>query len=467
MKLQVTPSHRKEFSHFVYHSLERMLSPFTGLCNEIGYLKRSSVDPRLITIGGGLTGVHHLLNRPDPGKGGYHIGGVGYFHSETMIKTLAESLERYSQLLSEYTLSHTLEREFLTYKEMKSKYSQILSKENLHFFKPEQFSKKGFPFDPFSEEKPLTWVKVSLFMNDAHENIQKDIQKDIWVPASLLFIGYSSRRRDGEPWLLSAVTTGTAAHITESKATIGAISELIQVDAAMGHWYTNSPLYKIVLDDRVPFLKKFMEKTLNKKNGVIPTFYLLPGRGLPGFNIVCSFEREAPSVPRFAFGLGSDLSLEKALYKAFLEGYGVVGLARLNLFQDKYFLGKDLQALNQETIYDLDSNVSLYAAGHHTAFVREKFSKAKEILASSLPIDWTFEDDAACLHFLKEACSAAKLTLTHTHLTSKEAKEMGFYIERVWSPDLLPLCLPMAVPVSHLGFQAYGGVSHEYPHPYP
>ena len=57
--------------------------------------------------------------------------------------------------------------------------------------------------------------------------------------------------------------------------------------------------------------------------------------------------------------------------------------------------------------------------------------------------------------------------LLYLNLTTHEAKELGFVVTRVWSPDSLSLCLPSMVQKAHARFQAYGGVKHVHPHPYP
>ena len=78
-----------------------------------------------------------------------------------------------------------------------------------------------------------------------------------------------------------------------------------------------------------------------------------------------------------------------------------------------------------------------------------------------------FSSDEECLQFLIDAFESSQKDLFYTDISSLEAKELGFHIARVWSKDLISLSLPSAVPVLHPRFQAYGGVKHEYPHPYP
>ncbi len=454
MKIQTSRQGNHHLSNAVYSKLTRMLSPTLGVVQEIGYMKRSSVDPFLITIGAELTGVHHLLNRNDPGKGGYHIGGGGYFHDEAMIKALSESMERYSQLLSEFHLKGVLPRKFLSYKEMLALQEPLLEKKYLQIFEEKQFADPCFPFSPFDENKPLSWIQMPSL----------DQKRKLWVPTQMLFIGYSCQRPK-EPWISAAVTTGTASHKTREKAILGAISELIQIDAAMGHWYTDAQAIPLHLDGRVKTFLKFQEKVQDLKSGISPRFYLLESRGLPGFNIACVYERPAPHIPQIAVGLGSNTKLERALYQAYLEACGVAGLARLNVYKEKHVHKKTSD--DNTKIYDLDSNIVSYALGSHHELFSKKFPSKGHVKTSDLPPDWTFEHDEEAVQFFLKSFADQKKELLYVDLTPQESRKLGFHIARVWCPDTLPLCLPSAVHKKHPRFADYNGVVHEIPHPYP
>jgi len=93
-------SHLKYKSNQLMHTL---LSPLCGINQEIGYVSRTSFDMKLMVGSAALTGIHVLFNRPNPGRGAYHIGGTGIFPNESMIRILGESVERYAQLMSDFT----------------------------------------------------------------------------------------------------------------------------------------------------------------------------------------------------------------------------------------------------------------------------------------------------------------------------------------------------------------------------
>lgn len=57
--------------------------------------------------------------------------------------------------------------------------------------------------------------------------------------------------------------------------------------------------------------------------------------------------------------------------------------------------------------------------------------------------------------------------LVFVDCTTPEARQLGFYVPRVWSPDTMSLCLPSAPPLNHPRFNAYGGAEDTVePHPY-
>jgi hypothetical protein len=112
--------------------MNQMLSPICGLVQEIGFIKRNKFGARVLTAGADITGVHTLLNRENPGRGAYHTGGAGIFLNEPIIKSLGETVERYSQLIAELTSRN--EFVFASYEEMTQKYDNVLQREYLDLY---------------------------------------------------------------------------------------------------------------------------------------------------------------------------------------------------------------------------------------------------------------------------------------------------------------------------------------------
>jgi thiazole/oxazole-forming peptide maturase SagD family component len=443
-----------DVSHATASLQRRLLSPLCGLVQGISFCVRNHFEPRAIAAGAELTGVHFLLNQPPPKPGFYHIGGGGFFLEESSIRALAESIERYSQFVSWVSGRHAVV--MASYDDLRARKERVIGPDSLRFFSDDQYQRVGFPYEPFDEQMPVGWVKSPSLLDDS----------SIWVPAQLVLVGYLPNPTRGEKRILSAMTTGTATHTIPEQALRNALLELIQIDSAMGHWYSSASASEIMLDERTAAVGEIIRKHFSRYGGV-PRFYWLPNADLPGMTVACVIRDPRGDVPALAVGLGSDLRLPDAMYKALLEAIGVAQLAKMTLVFPTN--GSDAEAPNESEpgqILDLDRNVGFYAQAGHGSYFDSKFSSRSPIPASDLPADST-SDPLEEVRLLVDGFRATKKELVYLDLTTSDIKELRFIAVRVWSPDTLSLCLPSAPPLRHPRFQAYGGLCHEKPHPYP
>ena len=119
-----------------------------------------------------------------------------------------------------------------------------------------------------------------------------------------------------------------------------------------------------------------------------------------------------------------------------------------------------------EEIYDIDKNVALYARGTYESIIKDKFNAHNKVNASDIDADFSGHINSQLKYLIKSFIDASK-DLLFCDLSNTEAKELGFYVPRLWSKDLLSLCFPSAPPKNHSRFLAYGGFSNDAPHPYP
>ena len=245
----------------------RIISPLTGLSRTLGFMMRGRDEPRIIVSGAQLTGVEHLLGR----KSGltYHIGGCGIYTEEALIRSVGETVERYAQVVRPLTADY--ESVFETQASMTEAGRSALVGPFARPFRDEQYAQDTFAYSPLESDSPITWPPTrSLITGETR-----------WAPAQLLYIGYQLRKREGEPWLNSAVTTGSAAHTSPELAVRSALYELIHGDAAMGHWYTDRIAPQVRFGRRTTALKALLDRHLAGSQ-VTPTFHYLE---LPGFNV--------------------------------------------------------------------------------------------------------------------------------------------------------------------------------------
>ena len=205
-------------------------------------------------------------------------------------------------------------------------------------------------------------------------------------------------------------------------------------------------------------------KLLEKWHGNIgkPSFYWIVSPDMPGFMTACVFKNKVP--PYFSVGLGADLGLEESLYKALMESVGVNQLAKILMLDDH--VDSNIAPLPHQEIFDLDQNVNLYARSPHSDKIIDKFYSAPSIDAKDLPKD-PHLNSSEQLSLLLNAFSKSGKRLIYMDLTTQEASDLGLVVSRVWSPDMLTLAIPSAVPKQHPRFKIYGGVTHDSPHPYP
>lgn len=418
-------------------------SPLCGLLTSVGYSLHPQGGPKVRVNGGELTGMHVLLDRAAPKPGSYHIGGVGLNRFESEVKVYAEAVERYCAGTA--ILHSSLERRWASRKELlTSTRDSVLDVSTYGFSKP---APNGH-FDRYSDEAPLTWVKVPR-LNDSSQD---------WVPAQLFYLGYNPQRNEGEPWIGTAVTTGTAVHSTRLKAVSSAAYELIQVDAAMGFWHGASRPVRIDLaGPRLASLRRILDRSSGKTHKF--RFYWLKTPGMQGFTIACVMESEGRELPFVAIGLGADQTLEGAIYKAFLETAGVRMLSVWTSFDSE----RDVETTE---MLDLDSNVSYYSLSKEGAdFVLNRFESGETLSAQELPDDCPLSGLDQVQDLLDGITAVSPLYAED--FTSREIISLGLHCVRLWAPGLLPLSLPSAPMENHPRYNFYGGFANSEPHPYP
>lgn len=429
--------------------LGRMLCPLTGMTQTIGFAMRGRFDPRVTVAGGEMTGVHVLRGGHPPRPGAYHIGGSGITYDESVIRTLGETLERYSHFAALATDRVTVVYE--TYDQMLSVGRRPIVPRDFRLYSDEQLARKGFPFSSFPREAIIGWVPTRSLVDGT----------EWWVPAQQAIVGYI-RRRD-EPQFTAGVTTGSAAHTVLASALRNALLELIQLDAAVGYWYGAKNAIRLETGPRTAAVEQTMRRRLHPY-GPTATFFWMPSADLPGIPIACVIKGR--QIPNVAVGLGCDLRLERAMYKAFLEGLAVAQLAKIVLFREAIEEPTAPVATDDPPrFYDLDANVGHYAR-QDAGVVEGILADSTSASPSDLPADagGSTTDD---VRLLVDGFRNAGKEVVALDLTTVDVADLGFRAVRTWSPDLLSLPLPSAAPLMHPRMEAYGGAFNDLPHPFP
>ncbi|MCQ4080757.1 YcaO-like family protein [Streptomyces sp. RB6PN25] len=425
----------------------RMHSRLCGLIPSMGGLNKPLRSPRMFVEGAELTGVHLWSGQPAPKPGFYHIGGYGFLPFESRIRVLGETLERYAghAAVAEERFPVTMASQA----ELAEQGEPVIAEDRLRLFDAAQLARDGFPYQRFDPHTPIGWVKLPSLTDSS----------EAWVPAQMFLLGYVPA--PGEPHLVSAVTTGTAAHTSPDAALRGALFELVQIDTAIGHWFGTTDSVLIEPDSRLTALQAFLAR--HYTGLVKPEFHYLPNPDLPGFTVACLLRNPKGALPALCAGLGSGASLERAVYRALLETVGVHALASWTLLEEgEATPGPD----RLSGMFDLESNVGYYATREGAAVVEERFSRHECKPAGELPPDDT-RSGRQVARSVVEAFRSTGKTLYWADLTSCDIRDLGFTVMRVWSPDTLSLPLPSAPAAAHRRFADHGGFTNPQPHPYP
>jgi thiazole/oxazole-forming peptide maturase SagD family component len=429
--------------------MRRMVSPVTGLDKTVGFSLHDRGSAGLYVTVAQLTAIHRLVQLKKPLS--YHLGGYGLRREEALIRVLGETTERYAHMAC--LLSQAVPRRFATAAEMRDEGFDVVDFEGWSFFVPEQYARPKFLFQPYRPELPILWLETW----DLGE------EKPLWAPAQLLVLGYLAQRHKKEPRLASAVTTGTAAHTDPEKALNAGILELLQMDAAMGFWYSGATAPQIELDGRLATLEQILRQVGG--DSYEPCFHYVP---VPDFDVhvvTCVLRSRQGELPCTGVGIACAMSLESACYKAFTEASAIPHLAQIGFLHAPAMLRGD-DEIEPDSIDDLDLNVLYYAMPQNVQKLDRRFTRDQRVPASELP-RLPRLDQPQLTKYLVDRFRHNRLTLCYLELTTPDVADLGFHVCRSYSPDLLSLSLPSFPQAGHPRFEAYGGFHVRDPHPFP
>ena len=418
------------------------VSPFCGITKSISLITRSELEPRIIVAGGDLSNIEVWRSNYKRLIASYHIGGSGVNLEETLTKALAEAVERYASILVSITGGRN-RLKFGTQSEFGPS-ERFLDVENFRWFSSRFSSIDDFPFGNPTPEDELTWIEVKSVNTGERE----------FVPAHAVLVGFEGGV--GEKRYIPSVTSGTSVHVTRDLSFRNSLFELVQVDAVMGHWYgRDCDVFKFEVDNSLPNLRRIIEQHWSNEMPE-PSFYVLAPNEVPLHVVICAVSADV-GPPFLGLGQGSDLDLERAAYKALLEGIGVFNLAKIAALEFD-----DTEAEKENKFRDLDSNVVHYSNEENAKIVFDKLGW-EHISASELISNKKIKSIDQIICILIEQ----GIRLYEIDLYCKETQYFDLFATRLWSPDLLCLCLPGLPFDAHPRFDTFGGFANASPHPYP
>ena len=429
--------------------MRRMVSPITGLDKTVGFSLHDRGSAGLYVSVAQLPAVHRLVELKKPLS--YHLGGYGLKPEEALIRVLGETTERYAHMVC--LASGALPRRFATAEEMRAAGLEIMDFEGWNFFLDEHYARPRALYQPYRPDAPMLWMETWSLTD----------RKPFWVPAQLLVLGYLTRRDRGEPRLAAAMTTGTAAHTVPEKALNSSILELLQMDAAMGFWYSGGTSPEIEFDDRLATLGAILREV--KGDAYEPCFHYVASAGFDVHVVVCILRSRKGELPCTGVGIACATSLEWACYKAFIEASAIPHLAQIGFLYAPAVLRGET-SIDPDSIDDLDLNVLYYAMPEHAPRLDLRFSRTDRVRASELP-RFPRMSEPELTRYLVDRFRANGLSLCYLELTPPDVRDLGFYVCRTYSPHLLSMSLPSYPQAGHPRMKQYGGFNVADPHPFP
>ncbi|MBN1982386.1 MAG: YcaO-like family protein [Chitinivibrionales bacterium] len=447
------------FSDYVHRSVfKEICSEQTGILRStiVKINKKKDADFNVISLIGKMPDYHKVLMGPEA-EIQYHLAGYGTFYEESIIRLVGEGIERYALLNSQFALQHRYV--YATYNEIKKR-GKVVPFEYLTIYSDEDyknFEKGGVKgIRRLQPDDRIGWIECPSLLHQGEM---------IWVPSQMLFVGHKINRDKNEVFFCPGFSTGTASHITLKNALLNAITEFVQLDAFIVSWYTKQKAKRLIIDEPT-LLKRFhnLFGEHSKFDVVGLDFTLVKDIPLHCFGVAIINKSDAR--PLAVLGLQGGLDPYHAFYRGMLEGLTLLPLG----FTGPVYAPKEYfnSPSKDEQFLDLDRNVAFYMHPDNASEKRQVFSNliAGEETLSSLENRESESVDENLSKLIKGLKTVSEYAV-YLDITPPETREKGWYVMRVFIPELVTMCLPGIPYHNHPRILKYGGVKNEYPHPTP
>ncbi len=384
----------------------------------------------------------------------YHLSGYGLYNEEAMVKLMGESVERYAAM----TAIRMFDADFryATRRELSTE-GECMPLELLGILDASQqqaLAGRLHRYCPRSpgEDDVIAWVSCPSLVRPGEQ---------VWVPAQLFFLGFTTDPARGDLLFTPSFSTGTAAHVSLENALRNALIEAVQIDSFILNWYTDTPAPAVSIDDPSALRVLAGMKLGPDSPYEIRAGYLTrPELPLPTIGVY--LVRKTDGLPLISFGVQGDADPRSALLRGTMESAAILGLGMYSTIFDTTTVHA---AVNTSPYLDLDTNVLFFASPQDAAFKREivaqRFSGSMKL--SEVPAI----EPAQALARLVEMVAGVSRWACYLDITPPELAGTDWKVVRTLIPELLSMCLPGLPPRAHPRMAGYGGVTNAHPHPLP
>lgn len=424
----------------------------TGIMDSIIVMQANSVIAQNINTCTSMLPDYHKILLGDNAEVNYHLSGYGIYRDEAIIRLLGEGVERYALFTANLYFEEKLK--YASYNQLKEKYpNNVIPFEYVKIYSDEDCNKLNSLgiLENITEDDILSWVLLpSLF----------DREKEYYVPAQNFFLSHIIRREKKEKVFIGGFSKGSASHKNIKLALKSAITEIVECDACMIKWYTDSKVKEVVIDDDVlnetintilrdiDYKIRVFDYTIDKKLGYVFTVMLI---------------NKSEKSPYIVVGASSGLNPKKVIYRAFMEALAIL---TLNINGPLSMPADYLETKYQKTYLNLDSNVNYWASlddkDKKLKFINSKVTEKIELRKYK-----NLEENTDLEYLFNGLYNISKYAV-YLDITPTEIADKDLHVMRVYVPELVQMSMPAFPYSKHHRIIKNGGISNnEFPHPLP
>jgi len=387
-------------------SSRRFVSPIAGIVKHVHEFLAAPDDARMFFFGCELSETTDILGHQVPRR----TSGAHYLRGRALAAALGEALERYCG-----THVPTSQLVFASAAELGPRAVNPL---DFALFHPRQYAQPGFPYRPFTPEMRVQWFPGVSLTDGA----------PVYLPAQLLFL--AGGRRQGEPAIGYATSSGMACGPTRDEAVLRALLEVVERDAFMLTWYGMLTLPLVDLESDPVLLaeerRHFAPAGLHHQVVDLSVFLRVPAA-------LAVIRGRQPDAVALAVGAASAPAMREACSKALREA-----------FQTRYWI-RQMRQLRRQRFAEDFSDI-LRFEDHVLLYSYEENARRADFLVASAARRSVQEVPKLEGTTAAELLSAVVARLAEhgvrayaADLTSPEVRRAGLHVARVICPHLCPL----------------------------
>jgi ribosomal protein S12 methylthiotransferase accessory factor len=382
-------------------------------------------------------------------------GGASTDRYIAVAKAMGEAVERYCSAI--YEAGDFI---FSSYRDLRVR---AVAPELLSFYRPDQYTWKGFEWQPFTDDTPVHWtIGVSLVTGE-----------EILLPAASVYVPYHYQGPTRSAFIMQPISTGMACGTSFEAAALSGLCEVVERDAFTINWQArlSRPLIR---HETLPAFGRDLVARFTNVGLDVKLVDITSDLGVP--TIMSIALSHVDTSPAIAVAAATDPSPQRALSKSLDE------LAHTRKYSKQLMIYTPPVPVDVENghpaVRDQRDHLRFYCPQSSRPYAEFAWASNERVDLADLP-DRSKGDDERQLDEVVRKCAAAALEPVAVELTTPDIAALGLRVVRVVVPGAHPLFMGhrtralgnrrlYEVPqrLGHRGLQM-GDDDNPYPHPFP